>query len=1174
MSRIKEAGEAVLYPMHIEGILVGDNSEETANINEDYDSFFISPAGNQLVPDVFNSNIGEYDPGIYLHFILPEEWTHGVQSEDGSIIYPILPDRWLITRYAVLERPGQPMKLFKKDWILESSAWFLTADDDSLYTEIYNPDPECHSRLLGRLREYDGRITGEDPHLESLTAVMKGIGYFAGYYPECKSVLGFHDSLEDLETLERLGDGLWRLTYAASGWVEDTVNRIEPMNLCHGLITELKWYGSDYEYDSGVPKKMDMPRAAVGNTAQEALAALLQFHGGEPMEEELFKHLFYNTLMNWGELDGAADGARKIHQEQFFSESSPEKLILDGKEIRYTAEKGALLNEIYCIREEKQALNEEIQALYQEIYLFWTKTVMDEGEAAEAENRIKNLTEELDEGDSDPDAEEKRQEIRRLTERLLQIPGEIKAMRERMAILRDQARRKRHQLEAHGFDVREADLRGQMERLAGLQDEKTAETAGNRYWLPKDFTIMLEGAAQSNLYKRLDRMKEDGAIYTRTASEILTKLEFKAEFEGKSYSFVIEPEAIRRTCSGPRPEYELPPILDQLAKEGLLIARSCIYYYTESLLAQIKIKKDAITMSHLIQAWEDALTAPVNEGGRPPSPAAVYQWKPSWNPLILEWMLRYYPDPKTREGRCDLSDWDLEGSDYVYREKELQGDFFDVITGRSVLTFSGVDYLTDLFHAYAKDPAFAPQVQKVKSLRILSQKMQGMTDALLGRDQSLLIEPDPSDETASEAFYGLEQGYMDRNQKIDPPKAPLTDFYAIRAGRIELSNLRVIDTFGRVLVYPVSSLIISNELGNETVSRDFWAKPRILAPARLSAIWNYIPVAEQGEEVSCIYGWLWPNLVDACLHVYQTDGTMLGSIQARRSLSSGKEEAKILLRNPPGEAKKEAELLAQANEKLASFLQAFLSACKKEPQTLQNMISLLDESLWDTRPDGKSHSDVNAWLGRPVAIVGVKTRLELKRAAPCPMEYQAKKSYQSDLQSMKIPMRIGEAAEQKDGAIGVFFHGDGPGYETLFPCRKQAGQTDYYGENTSFTISINRENEFTVLCSPYARITMTTGLLPAKELKLNDRMVERALDRIYMTLYCAPILTEEDALRLLLPAALEKEWKFLDLGPLGEKQVTDRLRPPWTDGDHKAAQAHIREGWLTLCAGKEKEKDE
>lgn len=1166
MNRIDAAEKAVLYPVHIEAIMVGDNSFETANINEDYFSLSYHPAGQDLVQDTFTGSWGEYEPGIYLHFILPEEWTHGQQTKEGDVLYPPLPDRWIVTRFAVRDFPGRPAELLRKDWLIESNALFLDGDLEDYNTLIGYRDSGRPYRLLGRIREYNGRITGEDEHLKSLTAVSRGLDYFVGYYPECRTVLGFCDSLEDLEELPEPDeqDGadepynlsrLWRITYTISGWVEEggpaadgapacgAAEADSSLSVCHGLITDLNWYGSDYEYDTGIPQKMDMPRAVIGNSLEEALAALLKFHGKEEVNEELFQHLFFNTLSRLDELDGEADGKQKIHQGQFLSVPSPEKMVLEGKEIRHTREKGDLLDQIYRKRQERQTQEEEIQTLCQEIYLLWIKAIRDPSFQQEAAVQIPPLYQ--------------------------------KFLQARMEYLAEKENRS------------EEDLVSRLQMYLNAREgepEKIKNIPGEPYWFPKDYTVLLEGAGQSNVYGMLDQWKKEGKVFTRTDQEIVTRLHLTVKLDGKVREFDIDPESILREAGCTLGS--LPPLAEKLALEGLMLARSCIFYYGNTIHRLMGVKKDDMTMTQLIQTWEESLNSSECTGQRPPSPAAIHIWRPSWNPLLLEWMLRYYPDSKTREGKCDLSGWKLGENDYIYREADFPEQEFEVITGRSVLTFSGADNLTNLFAAYAKEENVRRQIQKVKSLRILSQKMQGMTEALLGRDSSLLISPDAKPDSNSDsmsreariAFDCLEQGFIDRNLNTTLPRKPLENFHAVRAGKAELSGIRVIDSFGRVLDYEDCEVIVSNKLGDSNVTESFWARPRVLAPLRLSAFWNYIPVSwgaagrntseteASVEEVSPIYGWLWPNIVDSCLHVYCPDGKMAGIIQSCFILQDGKKTPAVQLRNPPGETKTEEELLTPLNEKLREFLTAFLAACRKEPPTLSEMVMILDESMWDIREDGAgSQSSLYAWLGRPVALAGVRTVLELKGKAPGPVEYTREKSYKSPLKSMKLSMRVGEVNEQKDGTIGIFHHGQGNGYSHFYPCRCEEHRSSYFGKDSSVETYLEQEEEFTILCSPYGTIKFTTGLLPVKALKLNEKLVEKAMEQIYLTLYCAPVLTE-DPPRLPLPSAMEKKWLFLEYGKEGEKKVTNDIRVPWSDADHKEEPLQIREGWLMLYA--------
>lgn len=103
-------------------------------------------------------------------------------------------------------------------------------------------------------------------------------------------------------------------------------------------------------------------------------------------------------------------------------------------------------------------------------------------------------------------------------------------------------------------------------------------------------------------------------------------------------------------------------------------------------------------MSHAVTAYEDCLNRQENLcGGTLASPIGNYIWSPAWNPLILEWSMKYYPDPKIKEGASGLENWRLSETDFDYEGETIGEEVFEPFTGRCILSPYGSDYLSGMF---------------------------------------------------------------------------------------------------------------------------------------------------------------------------------------------------------------------------------------------------------------------------------------------------------------------------------------------------------------------------------------------------------------------------------------------------------------------------------------------
>lgn len=272
-------------------------------------------SGTVLSPPFENLNLN-LGAGIHLHWSLPDALTKGLHTSTG-LEFPIVPNRWLIMRSGG--------GLSRETWVVESD--YLYPCD---YKYLYSPDHENGSvnilypqqtgyetaqpfRFMGRkmtLSDWRSRATGSQ-YIDRLTAIgglapnqqVKTLdnekGAFAAFYPNCRSVFGFHDpdlaginpplnlqydvigwysnSQQDYlnvliqehptstteELLEALSEKL--------GWTVNLNNKSFPQQMiCYSKL-KFNQSGSLSDPTDTLPN----PVIAVGNTGTEALAAYL-----------------------------------------------------------------------------------------------------------------------------------------------------------------------------------------------------------------------------------------------------------------------------------------------------------------------------------------------------------------------------------------------------------------------------------------------------------------------------------------------------------------------------------------------------------------------------------------------------------------------------------------------------------------------------------------------------------------------------------------------------------------------------------------------------------------------------------------------------------------------------------------------------------------------------------
>ncbi|WP_052275286.1 hypothetical protein [Microcystis panniformis] len=161
--------------------------------------------------------------GIHLHWSLPDALTNGI-ARDGEqgITFPLVPNRWLIIR--------RGSNIAEKKWVVESDYLYPEgATPEDTINILYYPATNEYQpyRFLGRKLElgaWRSRPTNSQ-YIQELSAIGPFATVdnldnekvaFAGFYPNCRSVFGFHDGDFTINTTPPKD-----LRYDVIGWYSD-----------------------------------------------------------------------------------------------------------------------------------------------------------------------------------------------------------------------------------------------------------------------------------------------------------------------------------------------------------------------------------------------------------------------------------------------------------------------------------------------------------------------------------------------------------------------------------------------------------------------------------------------------------------------------------------------------------------------------------------------------------------------------------------------------------------------------------------------------------------------------------------------------------------------------------------------------------------------------------------
>lgn len=1052
--------KVILLPMYIEAMIVGKKSNAVyADIEPRYPTLSKAPNGEKLEPDFLSIKEGE-KRGIHLHWILPEQYTHGEQiKEHGDLIYPMVPNRWFITRIAIVYEQGKPPINLRKTWMMESDYLSDDIEDPKNMTMIHYNDANTPYRFMGHTEEYRGIITSKQEHIKDFTAVTNGYPYFTAYYPQCRNVFGFYDSVKDIKL--KSGEDYVDITYIVCGWKETPSQ--ECMEITHGAINSLLWKGGEAVYENSVPFHKNRMHIAVGRTSNEAMAAMAGEYAEKQELEDMMHSLLLGELHMWNELDGQREALQKMHQDGFESIAANSEMELKLKERQRNTLQNELLKKVEQCYQNRQQEVEVAAGKQQAIYEYWRSLNSNKETRQQNEDATSTAIDQLI------------MELQNSTIRITDIDMQIEHYK--------------------------------AELQKTLQDgEELLELSGQQYWKPSEIVFLLEGADQNSIYKKIEKYQamDDGkigkAVGHRSGNEVITSISAQLSKRFKETTHTFTKDELHKWFA--RAKVPLPNIVEALIKEGILLSESCVRYMMIQYMNEQAITLEAASILDVCSLYFESIQIAVNE--KLPNPMVNRRWVPSWNPLFMEWECTFYPDTKLSCEQYQTSNWTLNNLEFEYSDSSFPYQHAYVYKGRSILTPHVSDVMTERFKDF-HEQEFPLLYDHLNAMKILSQCLSGLNDAMMGKNRKHIVLPwqDKNCALYAKVKHCIKDAAIFTKYKEDYPS------FLIRSGVCKLDALHLIDTLGRRYTYDIGDIITPKHLQTKAGLSNamFLLPPRFMHPTRLYTAWEWLPVSNTKDELSYVYGWLWANIAESCLHIYDGSGVYKGSFQIIYTALNHASYT-ISFQNPPGKCCKQKDIFADTNEELRCFVLDFEEACKQDPCVLFDILQMISKSMWNIHSGNmQKNSDIFAYLGHPLALAGMHIKLDAKQMNDVPSNQPT-----CNIMKTMINIRIGEYEKQKDGVIGFYQQKkkylcsdiktekryQQMNYKKLHACGNTGITNNYMDNARAISLALETsEYQLTLLVSPYGKITFTSGILPVKEIKLSEELVETALRNIY-----------------------------------------------------------------------------
>lgn len=1222
--------QMLLVPMKIEGLMIGKETGafSYADAGVNFNMLEHTTLGDQMQA-VPLSGGKPLEPGIHLHWILPDSFTHGIRNAEAEeVFYPAVPDRWLVTRIVTREENRIEIFTSSKSFLVESNALLKRVSEENRGSSTFpiRKQDSLDYAYLGRSGEPESMGEAE-AYLEKLTAAGYGEPTFSAYYQGCRNVFGFHDDLEDV------GEG--QITYQVSGWYshpeQDPLHGISSeeefekkltelywklakdtkeeealesspgektefcsATLCHGTICGMNWGGKSREYDAGIPS--NNPRVAIGNSSQEAFAALLADTGKAGEKEERIAGIFLGSQMEkWLKQDGILESEEKLHENTFDALYSEDKWMLkkkaEPKEEKETWELGwepaCKLDELNKTMRLGYGLEAELLEKEKELYFSWYKYTADN---KKEKGWLK--------------------EMKARAEAIQSLLKERKELKRKLASLKR--------------SIMETPLYEKENQIIRVQDKYELKTCPwERYFMPGEPVLLFAGAGMENTYNQGRDMglTEDGKQLCRMSDQIVRQ--FQVNIEKYQLQETISLEFLSSYIAKGS---LLPPVIKKLIQETMLLSTDWAGVITayilkrhgrpvmDSMFEQVKeavrqmqqAPYQALLFQENVQKWAGEL----DFQGIFPSKAAFQYYVPPWNPLYMEWGMDYTPDSDTMDGNKDrLAKWQLGDLDYQLKGKIGYYRKSGGYRGRMMITPHFMDALGEVIQKYVEqlEEQKLPVGKELYELKEKSMEIDMMSQRLNGFHEYFLMERIAlqlpleclweQDKDMEQVFSGFSQKQKEKcfeNVENHVFANPYMEgiFSPIRAGYGIITRLRLVDTFGRVksicdesnYELQARAMACSENLreGNKDDKRIIFP-PRIMQPVKIGA--RFLSFRDKGIETnealctSPIIGWFVPNYMDGSLMVLNEEGRPLGSFITTKDRQGN---CDVLWMNVPGDREKVEDkrytLPKAAAGELLTCLREFHAAMKErvkeDSKALYDFVNYLcNEICGMNKSGGQWKKDLLHFTGKPLALVQISLALETKqkRARPQTWKVGAEHTQKQDTApwDMKFPVRLGQGRKQGDGLAGFFKQGEKT-YHQFYTYDYDRIQADsFIVQNNEITLSCldpEEQNQYTLLMDPTLPVHIISGILPIKEIQLSSQLVSASLGKLKQEIPVCPLLTGMDQIRLPFQQLPERTWSWVRVKK--DCYIEEELeKQPSETAFETPYPVKLTEGWLKLSGG-------
>lgn len=1132
--------------------------------------------------------------GIHLHWQLPAGLTRGQQQPDGSLVYPCVPNRWLVTRIHVTNPGTAYESVSTKSWVVESDRLnTASVAAAGIHQPTVPAEPDginpCY-RYIGQT--FDASSWNENTMAErfpNLTAVGYGEASFAAYYPNCSTVFGFQDFLYDITYTT--GD---TLSYQVSGWYSDSQN--DPLasgitgsdnlfgwsfsnpsgntvnnTFCSGSIDNVLWGTSTPALSSSASPLS----VAVAASSQEAISVLLanQLNGDPQLAEQIINALQFGVLAQAGDTSNSAQQLSElVHAAGFASFDGGRiwqvrKRTQPGQNQDYEGEVTLPepladdLNTLNLQQTELNELNEKLASKRSQLFSDWYKYLLIEYETHYTPDNVKR----------------RGQEVR---DYLLNEAQEISALE--------------NQVSSSGA------LQQSITELAAfitssIDDvyELISDATAPRYWRANNPFLLFQG----NDVVPVDRTG-NGLVNCRISDQLVYYVELNAQTAGTNFPFAVQntvPIYTNQSSSAPW------SVIDQLVNDGVLLLPSQQSYLAKQFCEYASRYMETLNQSTVTNQLVDQLEAFMNkvvnadenyltqQNVRATAPDQLQQSSYSgnpWLPIMVHYDVEMQPMQNLMESGVYAADFILNNftrssNGVDYDTNAVPSGITQTITGSLLLTSDSKVDLQQGIRNYIEqtgntDTALLDLLATIADVPLMAQELSGFGESLLMRQQSLQMRVDdplanPFDRDFVLTIRNAVGNAADYSPEINHSYNP------IRSGTLHIQKLRIVDAFGRFrdIETPANTYVASSykpQNGLQLPAGTALLPPRISQPTRLLFRWLAADTDAMETNThpasSPIIGWVLPDYADQSIAIFSADGTPLGELALSASADS------VLWFSAPGGLHPVGTSLAAVFENQLPWLRNFANSMSRSSTADFAAFLVSLRTAAQTVMPGVSSGINGVLAGQPLALVRATLSLDLMGEPAASESWDAfaaslvpgSERYSGAFQQVKVPVQLGAPGNYRDGLLGYWLQQN---TAVDFNAFYAPGSGIREPEVSTLTLTSNlRTQTVMMLVDPNGVVSASSGILPVKQISIPADQFEAGLNQLSFTMLTAPVLTGSNTtdIRIPMPKTTGGFWSWVSADADGNWQSQN-----FGDTVQNTSSAtldytpqQILEGWLRL----------